>query len=99
METKGGTHHENVQRTTEENKACDFDIHHKQILLFLIMVVLPSSVLVALAWRMVGQQGELREKRLARRRSRKLRGVAEERLICRGEGLPIVSKKYLHQPV
>ena len=35
--------------------------HHKRVLLFLIAVVLPRSVLIALTWRMQ----ELREKRVA----------------------------------
>ena len=39
--------------------------HHKQVLLFLIAVVLPSSVLIVLTWHMIGQQQELSEKRLA----------------------------------
>ena len=40
--------------------------HHKQVLLFLIAVVLPSTVLVVLTWHMIGQQQELSEKRLVR---------------------------------
>ena len=44
--------------------------HRKQVLLFLIAVVLPSFLLVMLTWRMIGQQRELSEKRLADERRR-----------------------------
>ncbi|MHC4518642.1 MAG: sensor histidine kinase [Planctomycetota bacterium] len=55
--------------------------HHKRVLLFLIAVVLPSSVLIVLTWRMVGQQQELREKRLADERRRLTREIGQELLV------------------
>jgi hypothetical protein len=55
--------------------------HHKRVLLFLIAVVLPSSVLIALTWRMIGQQQELREKRLADERRRFAREIGQELLV------------------
>jgi len=51
---------------------------YKRILLFLIAVVLPSSVLVVLTWCMIGQQKELREKRLADERGRIARETGRE---------------------
>lgn len=39
--------------------------HRRQVLLFLVAIILPCAVLVALGLRMVGQERELREKRLA----------------------------------
>lgn len=53
---------------------------YKRILLFLIAVVLPSSVLIVLTWCMIGQQKELREKRLADERRRLAREISQELL-------------------
>jgi signal transduction histidine kinase len=55
--------------------------HHKQILLFLIAVVLPSTVLVMLTWHMIGQQKELDEKRLSDERRRKATEIGQKLLV------------------
>ena len=55
--------------------------HHKQILLFLIAVVLPSTVLVVLTWHMIGQQKELNDKRLADERRRMAIEVGQKMLV------------------
>jgi signal transduction histidine kinase len=56
-------------------------IYHKQILLFVIAVLLPSAVLIGLTWRMVGQQEELREKRRADERQRLAREIGQRLLV------------------
>ncbi len=55
--------------------------HHKQVLLFLIAVVLPSTVLVVLTWHMIGQQKELNEKRLADERRRMATEIGQKLLV------------------
>jgi tetratricopeptide (TPR) repeat protein len=55
--------------------------HHKQVLLFLIAVVLPSSVLIVLTWYMIGQQQELSEKRLADERRRLAAEIGRKLLV------------------
>lgn len=55
--------------------------HHKQVLLFLIAVVLPSSVLIVLTWHMIGQQQELSEKRLADERRRLATEIGRKLLV------------------
>jgi signal transduction histidine kinase len=55
--------------------------HHKQVLLFLIAVVLPSSVLIVLTWHMIGQQQELSEKRLADERRRLATEIGQKLLV------------------
>ena len=55
--------------------------HHKQVLLFLIAVVLPSAVLVVLTWHMIGQQQELSEKRLADERRRMATEIGQKLLV------------------
>jgi signal transduction histidine kinase len=55
--------------------------HHKLILLFLIAVVLPSTVLVVLTWHMIGQQQELSEKRLADERRRMATEISQKLLV------------------
>jgi signal transduction histidine kinase len=55
--------------------------HHKQVLLFLIAVVLPSSVLIVLTWHMIGQQQELSEKRLADERRRAAAEIGQKLLV------------------
>ena len=55
--------------------------HHKQVLLFLIAVVLPSSVLIVLTWHMIGQQQELSEKRLADERLRLAAEIGQKLLV------------------
>jgi len=55
--------------------------HHKQVLLFLIAVVLPSTVLVVLTWYMIGQQQELSEKRLADERRRMATEIGQKLLV------------------
>ena len=56
-------------------------LHYKQILLFLIAVILPSSVLIVLTWRMIGQQEELSEKRQADERRRLAREIGQKLLV------------------
>ncbi len=60
----------------------------KRILLFLIAVVLPSSVLVVLTWCMIGQQKELREKRLTDER-RRIAGEIGRDLLARLEEIKL----------
>jgi hypothetical protein len=55
--------------------------HHKQVLLFLIAVVLPSTVLVVLTWHMIGQQQELSEKRFADERRRIATEIGQKMLV------------------
>jgi signal transduction histidine kinase len=55
--------------------------HRKQVLLFLIAVVLPSTVLVVLTWHMIGQQKELNEKRLADERRRLAIEIGQKLLV------------------
>ena len=55
--------------------------HHKQVLLFLIAVVLPSSVLIVLTWHMIGQQQELSEKRLTDERRRLATEIGQKLLV------------------
>lgn len=55
--------------------------HHKQVLLFLIAVVLPSSVLIVLTWHMISQQQELSEKRLADERRRLTTEIGQKLLV------------------
>jgi len=55
--------------------------HHKQVLLFLIAVVLPSTVLTVLTWHMIGQQKELNEKRLADERRRMATEIGQKLLV------------------
>jgi signal transduction histidine kinase len=62
--------------------------HHKQVLLFLISVVLPSSVLIVLTWHMIAQQQELREKRLADERRRAATEIGR-RLLARLEEIKL----------
>ncbi len=54
---------------------------NKQVLLFLIAVVLPSTVLIALTWYMIGQQQELSEKRLADERRHMARETGHKLLV------------------
>lgn len=55
--------------------------HHKQVLLFLIAVVLPSTVLVIITWHMIGQQKELSEKRLVDERRRMAKEIGQKLLV------------------
>jgi signal transduction histidine kinase len=55
--------------------------HHKQVLLFLVAIVLPSSVLIVLTWHMIGQQQELSEKRLADERLRLATEIGQKLLV------------------
>jgi len=55
--------------------------HHKRVLLFLVAVVLPSTVLVVLTWHMIGQQQELSEKRLADERRRMATEIGQKLLV------------------
>jgi len=62
--------------------------HSKQILLFLIAVVLPSLVLVALTLRMIGQERELAEKRRAEE-TRRLASEIGHQLLVRLEKIKL----------
>jgi signal transduction histidine kinase len=55
--------------------------HRKQILLFLITVLLPSFVLVFLTLRMIDQEKELSQKRLSEERIRKAREIGQSLLV------------------
>jgi tetratricopeptide (TPR) repeat protein len=55
--------------------------HHKQVLLFLITIVLPSSVLIMLTWHMIDQQRELSEKRLTDERRRMTAEIGQKLLV------------------
>ena len=50
----------------------------KHVLLFIIAIVLPSSLLVILSWRMLDQQAELDEKRLVESRARCAADITRE---------------------
>ncbi len=54
---------------------------NKLVLLFLIAVVLPSSVLIVLTWHMIGQEQELHQKRLADERRRVARAIGQRLLV------------------
>lgn len=54
---------------------------NKLVLLFLIAVVLPSTILIVLTWHMIGQQEELSEKRLADERRRMARETGHKLLV------------------
>ncbi len=62
--------------------------HHKQVLLFLVAVVLPSFMLIVLTWHMIGQQQELSEKRLADER-RRLAGEIGQKLLVHLEEIKL----------
>jgi len=51
--------------------------HRKQILLFLVTVLLPSLVLIGLTVRMIGQEKELAQKRLTEERRRVAREIGQ----------------------
>ena len=55
--------------------------HRKQILLFLIAVLLPSVVLVFLTIRMIGQERELSQKRMADDKIRMARDIGQHLLV------------------
>jgi signal transduction histidine kinase len=54
--------------------------HQRRILLFLVAVIVPASVLVALSLRMIWQERELAEKRLAEERRRRVNEIRQELL-------------------
>ncbi len=54
---------------------------NKLVLLFLIAVVLPSSVLIVLTWHMIGQEQELHQKRLADERRQMAREIGQKLLV------------------
>ena len=54
--------------------------HRRQVLLFLVAIMLPSSLLVALGLRMIGQERELSEKRLADEQRRVISQIRQELL-------------------
>ncbi len=55
--------------------------HRKQILLFLIAVLLPSIVLVFLTIRMIGQERELAQKRMVDEQHRMARDIGQQLLV------------------
>ncbi len=55
--------------------------HRKQILLFLVTVLFPSLVLIGLTVRMIGQERELTQKRLAEERRRVAREIGQHFLV------------------
>lgn len=55
--------------------------HRKQILLFLVTVLLPSLVLIGLTVRMIGQEKELAQKRLTEERRRVAREIGQHFLV------------------
>jgi signal transduction histidine kinase len=55
--------------------------HHKQILLFLVTVLLPSLVLIILTIRMINQEKELAQRRSLEERSRVAREIGNQLLI------------------
>jgi signal transduction histidine kinase len=55
--------------------------HRKQILLFLVAVLLPSVVLIFLTIRTIGQEKELSKKRFAEERVRKAREIGQNFLV------------------
>jgi len=54
---------------------------NKLVLLFLIAVVLPSSVLIVLTFHMIGQEQELYQKRLADERRRMVKEIGQKLLV------------------
>ena len=54
--------------------------HRRQILLFLLAVIVPSMVLVAISLRMIGQERELAEKRLADEQRRRVSDINQQLL-------------------
>ena len=55
--------------------------HHKQILLFLLAVILPSLVLVVFTLRMMSQEQELTQKRMEDERRRAAREIGQHLLV------------------
>ncbi len=55
--------------------------HRKQIILFLITVLLPSLVLIGLTVRMIGQEKELEQKRMTEERRRIAREIGQNFLV------------------
>lgn len=55
--------------------------HRKQILLFLVTVLLPSLVLIGLTVRMIGQEKELAQKRMTEERRRIAREIGQNFLV------------------
>ncbi len=55
--------------------------HRKQILLFLVTVLLPSLVLIGLTVRMIGQEKELTQKRMTEERRRVAREIGQNFLV------------------
>ena len=54
--------------------------HRRQVLLFLIAVIVPSAVLVALSLRMISQERELTEKRLSDEQHRRVSDIRQQLL-------------------
>jgi len=66
--------------------------HRKQVLLFILSVLLPSLVLTAFTWRMIRQEQELAGKRLADKHSRAARELGQL-LLARLEGIKLQEAK------
>ena len=68
--------------------------HRRQILLFLVAVIVPSRVLVVLSVRMITQERELAEKRLLDEQRRRAADVRQE-LLARLEGIKLLEAQAL----
>jgi signal transduction histidine kinase/tetratricopeptide (TPR) repeat protein len=71
--------------------------HRRQILLFLLAVIVPSMVLVALSLRMFGQERELAEKRLLDEQHRRVSDIHQQ-LLTRLERTKLKEVSALAQP-
>src|SRR5438132_1497584 len=71
--------------------------HRRQILLFLLAVIVPSMVLVAISLRMIGQERELSEKRQLDEQHRRVRDISQQ-LLTRLERIKLKEVSALAQP-
>ena len=71
--------------------------HRRQILLFLLAVIVPSMVLVAISLRMIGQERELAEKRLSDEQRRRVSDINQQ-LLTRLERIKLKQASALAQP-
>jgi len=71
--------------------------HRRQILLFLLAVIVPSMVLVAISLRMIGQERELAEKRLSDEQRRRVSDINQQ-LLTRLERIKLKQVSALAQP-
>lgn len=71
--------------------------HRRQILLFLLAVIVPSMVLVAISLRMIGQERELAEKRQSDEQHRRVTDIRQQ-LLTRLERIKLKQVGALAQP-